>query len=346
MKKKIVLIVLVVIIAACGILGYTYYRRILAVNVKLKPGQTFELLIPTGADYNAVLDSLTSNDILKHVKTFEWVADKKNYPSLVKPGRYVLVPGMTNNELVNKLRSGDQSPVQLTLHNISGIYELSGRLAETLEGDSLSFLNLLRSDESLSAFGVSSNTVTAYFLPNTYELWWNTSPTALLKRMRQEFDRFWNEERQRKAEKLKLTPIEVVTLASIVEKETNRNDEKPSVAGLYVNRIHKNMKLQSDPTVIYGIVQDNPHTKITRVYYKHLRYDSPYNTYMYPGLPPGPIKIPELSTVDAVLNRQKHEYIFMVADPDRPGYHTFARTLAEHERNRRKYIDWANRNGV
>ncbi|AEV32019.1 conserved hypothetical protein, YceG family [Owenweeksia hongkongensis DSM 17368] len=346
MKKKILLIVVVAVLVACSILGSLYYKRILAVNVKLKPGQTFELFIPTGSDFTAVRDSLVSNDILKNTNTFEWVADKKNYPSLVKPGRYVLVPGMTNNALVNKLRSGDQDAVQLTLHNISGIYELSARLSQTLEGDSLSFLNLLESDESLSAFGVSSNTVSAYFLPNTYELWWNTSPSALLKRMRQEFDKFWNEERQAKAKKLGLTPIEVVTLASIVEKETNRNDEKPTVAGLYANRIKQGMKLQSDPTVIYALLLENPKMKITRVYYKHLRYDSPYNTYMYPGLPPGPIKIPELSTVDAVLNREKHDYIFMVADPERPGYHTFARTLAQHERNRRKYIDWANRNKI
>ncbi len=346
MKKKILLFVIVAALAACSILGFLYYKRILAVNVHLKPGQTFELFIPTGSDFAAVRDSLVANDILKNTKTFEWVADKKNYPSLVKPGRYVLVPGMTNNALVNKLRSGDQDPVQLTLHNISGIYELSARLSQTLEGDSLSFLNLLESDESLSAFGVSSNTVSAYFLPNTYELWWNTSPSALLKRMRQEFDKFWNEERQAKAKKLGLTPIEVVTLASIVEKETNRNDEKPTVAGLYANRIKQGMKLQSDPTVIYALLLENPKMKITRVYYKHLRYDSPYNTYMYPGLPPGPIKIPELSTVDAVLNREKHDYIFMVADPERPGYHTFARTLAQHERNRRKYIDWANRNKI
>ena len=328
------------------VLGYLYWKRILDVNTRMKRNETRVLFIPTGATYQDVVDSLKAGDFLNNYRSFNWVAEKKNYPQLVKAGRYELRGHMTNNELVNQLRSGDQQPLHLTLNNISGIYELAGVLGRKLEPDSLSFINLFKSEESLSAFGVNPQTLTAYFLPNTYEVWWNTSPAAFLKRMRSEFDNFWNDERMKKAEKLGLSPIEVVTLASIVESETVKRDEQPRVAGLYLNRINRNMKLQSDPTVIYAIKMDQPHVQIRRVLNRHLRYDSPFNTYVYSGLPPGPIRIPELSAIDAVLNKEDHSYIFMAADPDRPGYHNFATNLRQHNRNARKYQNWANRQGL
>ena len=344
--KKILGILLILIVLAGLLFGYLYWKRILAVNTTMDENQTKLLYIPTGANFQDVLDSLEAGNILKNESTFKWVAEKKNYPSLVKSGRYELRGRMTNNELINKLRAGDQDPVKLTLHGISGIYDLAGTLSRHLEPDSLSFVSLFRSQEALSAFGVNANTVTAYFLPNTYKVWWDTSPTAFLRRMRQEFDRFWNEQRLARAEKLGLSPIEVVTLASIVERETVREDEKPVVAGLYLNRLERNMLLQSDPTVIYGIRLDKPHVKINRVLYSHLSYDSPYNTYKYPGLPPGPIKIPALSSIDAVLNHREHNYIYMAADPDRPGYHSFASNLRQHNINARKYQRWANSAGL
>ena len=328
------------------VLGYLYWKRVLDINTNMKRNETRVLFIATGATFQDVVDSLKAADLLKNYKTFNWVAEKKNYPELVKAGRYELRGRMTNNELVNQLRSGDQQPIHLTLNNISGIYELAGVLGRKLEPDSLSFLNLFQSQESLSAFGVNPQTLTAYFLPNTYEVWWNTSPTAFLKRMRKEFDKFWDESRSGKAEKLGLTPIEVVTLASIVESETVMPDEQPRVAGLYVNRLERNMRLQSDPTVIFAIKMDQPHLQIKRVLNRHLKYDSPFNTYQNAGLPPGPIRIPELRAIDAVLNKENHAYIFMAADPDRPGYHNFATNLRQHNINARKYQNWANRQGL
>lgn len=344
--KKIIVIAIVALLIIGGLIGYDYYQRVWAVNTVMSEGEERVLFIPTGASYSEVLDSLVALEVLKDLEDFKWVADKKNYPSLVKSGRYVLEGPMTNNELANKLRSGDQDAVKLTLHNISGIYELAGKLGAKLESDSSSFLSLFKSEEALSAFGVEPRTVTAYFLPNTYEVWWNTSATAFLKRMRREFDRYWTPERSEKAEKQGLTPIEAITLASIVEKETVQSDEKPLVAGLYLNRLKKNMLLQSDPTAVYGYKLDYPAEKIRRVYNKHINYDSPFNTYLYQGLPPGPIKIPSLSTVEAVINPAEHDYIFMAADPDRPGYHNFATNLRQHNQNARKYRNWANRTGV
>ena len=334
------------ILIAGLVVGYLYWKRVLDINTQMKRNETRVLYIPTGATYQDVLDSLRAGEFLKNYQTFNWVAEKKNYPQLVKAGRYELRGHLTNNQLVNKLRAGDQQALHLTLNNISGIYELAGVLGEKLEPDSLSFLNLFRSEEALSAFGVNPNTLTAYFLPNTYEVWWNTSPAAFLKRMRREFDQFWTDQRKAQAEKMNLTPIEVVTLASIVESETVQPSEQPTVAGLYINRLRRNMRLQSDPTVIYAIRLDNPQVQIRRVLNRHLRYESPYNTYLNAGLPPGPIKIPELATVDAVLNYEKHNYIFMAADPERPGFHNFASNLRQHNINARKYRNWANRAGL
>jgi len=344
--KKAIIAAFVVVLAVGAWIGYGYYKKVWAVNTTMDSDEEVIFYVPTGATYPEVIDSLQSADILKDLEDFEWVAEKKNYPSLVKPGRYLLKGKMTNNELVNKLRAGDQDPIRITLHNISGIYELAGQLGQKLEPDSLSFLSLFKSSEALSAFGVDEQTVTAYFLPNTYEVWWNTSATAFLKRMRKEFDKYWTESRIQKANQLDLTPVEVVTLASIVEKETVKPDEKPMVAGLYLNRLERGMLLQSDPTSVYGYKLDYPNQVIKRVYNKHIRYDSPYNTYIYAGLPPGPIKIPALSSVDAVLDYDDHNYIFMAADPDRPGYHNFATNLRQHNINARKYQQWANRAGV
>ncbi len=344
--KKVLRIIAALLLLLGLYIGYDYYRKVWAVNTTMKKDEQKVLYIYSGASYQEVLDSLRAKDILRKVDNFDWVARKKNYPSLVKPGRYVLEGKMTNNKLVNKLRAGDQDPIRITLHDISGIYELAGKLGHQLEPDSLSFLTLFESSDALSAFGVDKNTVTAYFLPNTYEVWWNTSATAFLKRMRQEFDRFWTEARLNKAAALELSPVEAVTLASIVEKETVQPDEKPMVAGLYLNRLKRGMLLQSDPTSVYGYKLDHPHETIRRVYNKHIRYDSPYNTYIYPGIPPGPIKIPALSSIDAVLNHSDHNYIFMAADPERPGYHNFATNLRQHNINARKYRNWANRAGV
>ncbi len=343
--KRISAVLIVLLFAAVGAyLGYGYYQKVFQPNTRLD--ENFELLIPSGATFDIVVDSLTENKVLKNMDDFSWVAQKKNYPKKIRPGRYIIKPGLNNNDLVNKLRSGAQDPVKLVLHDISGVYELAGKLSKKLQPDSVEFLEFLKSEERLMPYEVNPLTATAYFLPNTYELYWTLSPEDIMSRMRDEFYRFWTDERLGKAKEMGLTPVEIITLASIVEKETVKSDEKDEVAGLYYNRIKKGMKLQSDPTVIYAINLDFPKRKISRVYFKDLAYDSPFNTYQNRGLPPGPIKIPALSTVDAVLSYARHDYIFMVADPERPGYHNFATTLRGHEINRRKYIRWLNQNGI
>ena len=343
MKKLIVVVVLLLV--AFGLYwGYGYYQKVFEPNTRLD--KNFELRVPEGSSFQSVLDTLSRRQVLDNVESFKWVAEKKGYPQRIRAGRYLIKPGWNNNEIVNKLRSGAQDPVKLVLHDISGVYELAGKLGKKLEPDSVEFLELLTSAEKLKTYEVNPQTATAYFLPNTYEVYWTLSPEAFMSRMRDEFYRFWTDERLRKAREMNLTPVEVVTLASIVEKETVKPDEKKEVAGLYYNRIRKGMKLQSDPTVIYAINMDHPTRTIQRVYYKDLAYSSPYNTYQNPGLPPGPIKIPALSSIDAVLNYAHHDYIFMVADPERPGYHSFATTLRGHEINRRKCINWLNEDAL
>ncbi len=331
--------IVIIILGGYGLfIGFRYYEKIFSPNVEIRGGETFSLYVPRGSDFQILLDSLSVNHILKDTKSFRWLAENERYVENVKPGHYLLKEGWNNKSLINKLKLGSQDPVKLVLNNVKNAYELAGKLSKKLESDSLEFLSFLSNDSILAEYGLDRYTAIVYFLPNTYEFYWNFSPESILKRMKREFDCFWTESRKNKAAKLELTPIEVITLASMVEKETVQKEEMPTVAGLYFNRLKRNMKLQSDPTVIYGINQEFPRRKITRVYFKDLEYDSPYNTYMYSGLPPGPIKIPELCTIHAVLNYEKHDYIFMVSDPERPGHHNFAKTMREHQQNRIKYI--------
>lgn len=331
---------MILIIGFGVIMAFRYYRMVFAPNVQIDGDEDFTVYIPSETVFQQLIDTLTTHDLLRDVEGFIWVAQKKHYAENIKGGRYIIKDGWNNNQLVNKLRSGKQDAIKLILNNIESVYELSGNLAKSLEGDSLDFLNYLQDEYHLKELGLSKATSILYFLPNTYEFYWNSSPQVVMERMRKEYTFFWTEERRNKAENIGLKPEEVVVLASIVEKETVQKDEMAKVAGLYMNRLKRNMKLQSDPTVIYGINQDYPERRITRVLYKDLEYNSPYNTYLYKGLPPGPIKIPELHTIDAVLNYEKHDYIYMVADPQRPGYHNFAKTHAGHRQNSRKYHRW------
>jgi UPF0755 protein len=310
-----------------------YYVRATKPIIHLKERKTTFFFIHTGSGFGAVRDSLAKKGYLSDVETFEWLARRKHYDQHVKPGRYRLVNGMTNNMLVNLLRSGKQEPVRIVIQNVRTPAELAGKIGRHLEADSMQIMNFFKDPAVISRFEFTPATLLALFIPDTYDFFWNTSPEQFLTRMRQEYERFWNSRRIHLADSLQLSVAEVVTLASIVEKETNKNDEKPMMTGVYINRLKKNIPLQADPTVIFAW---NDY-RIRRVLKKHTEIKSPYNTYYHAGLPPGPICLPSIASVDAVLHAVNHSYLYFCAKEDLSGSHNFASSLEEHNRNARKY---------
>ncbi|NME71106.1 endolytic transglycosylase MltG [Flammeovirga aprica] len=305
--------------------------------------------IPHGATIENVSDTLMKYDILSELVPFRFVSKALKYNENVKPGLYVLQPDMTNLEAVRFLRSGAQTPIKITFNNARTIQDVAERITPRLEMTPEQFYDAATDAELLKELGLDSMTVKALFLPNTYEVYWTVSPKQLMRRLKKEYDRFWNADRTSKAEAIGLTPYQVSTLASIVESETIKADEMPKVAGLYVNRLNRNWALQSDPTVVYAAVEVGmvkEFTDVKRVLNKHLEVDSPYNTYKYAGLPPGPIRIPSTMAINAVLNAEKHKYMYMVADADFSGYHHFSKTLTEHNRYARIYQNALNKKRV
>lgn len=327
-KVKIIIILLVVVLFAAIAFAY-----ILLYAPNTSGSKKSYLYIKTGATYSDVITQLEKNKLLKSVTTFKVVASKMNYKKRVKPGKYLLKPGMGNYKLVQLLRSGKQEPVHLVFNNIRTKQDFAGRIAEQLEADSVTILNHLNDKDFMAQFGLNPEDALTLFIPNTYQIWWNTNPDDFFKRMATERDKFWNVDRIGKAKAINLSPEQVVILASIVEKESNKNDEKPVVAGVYLNRLKKGMLLQADPTLIFAW---NDFT-IRRVLNVHKTINSPYNTYKFKGLPPGPIYLPDIKSIDAVLNYKHHDYIYFCAKEDLSGYHNFARTPQEHELNAARY---------
>ncbi len=316
--------------AGAGLLFYLYVH---APNVTLKHREQMHIHIPSGSTYQEVLNLLKEKDILQHPGRFHWLAGQKNYPNRVMAGRFLIFDGMSNNELINLLRSGEQSPVRLTFHNIRTDEELAGRIAAQIEPDSAEIISLLRDPGTIDSLGKDTLTARLLFIPNTYEVYWNTNPEQLLQRMHREYQVFWSQTRRQRAEEIGLSVTEVAILASIVQSETNKAEEMARVAGVYMNRLKSGMPLQADPTVIFA----QGDFSIRRVLNSHLEIDSPFNTYKYAGLPPGPINLPAPQVIDAVLNFEAHDYYYFSAKPDFSGYHLFARTYAEHLANARKY---------
>ncbi len=330
---KILIWVIIVIILVGTSGGYLFYRMIYKPNVWTSDGKNVSIYIPTGSDFDDVKMLLFEKGLIVHRNNFNWWAEKKKYPDLIKPGHYVLKNGMTNDDLIKLLRSGDQEPVKVIFNNIRDINQLAGRISKQIEADSVSIISELTDVEALNTMGLSPENISIIFIPDTYEFYWNTSAKGFVQRMYEEYLGFWNTSRIDQAEKLGMTVPEVVILASIVEKETNKRDEKPLIAGVYINRLDKGWRLQADPTLIYALNDYN----IKRVLNIHKELDSPYNTYKHGGLPPGPICIPSISSIDAVLNNQNDGYLFFCAKDDLSGYHAFARTNTQHNRNARKY---------
>jgi len=310
-----------------------FARKASGTMIRLRGGHERFLYIHTGSGFAAVRDSLVKPGILADREAFEWLSRRKHYVNQVRPGRYRLTDGMSNNELVNLLRSGRQEPVRVAIRSIRTRGELAGLIGKHLETDSARLARLFDDPYSLSRYGTSPLDLFTLFIPDTYEFYWNTSADQLMKRMTRESGRFWTPLRRRQAGSLHLTIPQVVTLASIVEKESNKNDEKPVIAGVYLNRLKKGVPLQADPTVIFAW---NDYT-IRRVLKKHTELKSPYNTYLNTGLPPGPICLPSVASIEGVLHAANHSYMYFCAREDFSGYHNFAVTLAEHTRNAKKY---------
>lgn len=341
MKKLLIVVLLLAMVG--GWWAWDKYDSIYGANVSLDGGEEVELFIYEEDSYEQVESKILAMDILDDADSFIWVADKKSYPDLVKTGRYVIKDGMSNNNLVDMLRAGNQTPIKISFNNVRNLPQLAGKLAQKLEPDSLEFLSTLTDAEIIKSYGFSQETFISMFIPNTYELYWTSTPEAFVKRMANEFKTFWNDTRMAKARALGLSQSEIMTIASIVQAEQSiRPQEWPTIAGLYLNRVRKGMKLESDPTVIFAVGDFG----IRRVLNKHLKVDSPYNTYKNPGLPPGPIRMPDVGAIDAVLNSEDHDYIFMCAKADLSGYHHFSETLREHNRYAREYRRTMNTNRI
>jgi UPF0755 protein len=321
-----------------AIWGYRVYNDLFEKNVE----KSLTLYIPTGATFKQVVDSLKRHAYLRDISSFEWVAKQKHYLQNIRPGAYKLTVGLNNNKVVDLLKSGVQTPVKVTFNNIRFREELSARLANYLEPDSVAFLKVLSDDKIAGEYGLTHESFPMLIIPNTYEFFWNTTPEKFIERMKTEFDHFWNDQRKKKASDLGLTPLQVVTIASILQEETNKNDEKSRMAGVYINRVKKGWLLQADPTIKYAM----GNFLIKRVLKEYLSVDSPYNTYKNAGLPPGPINFPDIVSVDAVLNAEQNNYMYFCAKEDFSGYHNFAVTLAEHNRNAARYQTALNTNNI
>lgn len=295
------------------------------------------LYVPSKASYRQVCDSLRKAGFVNDYR-FDLLAKIRKYPYYVKPGRYILTEGASTSKVVDKLRAGAQDEVHLHFGRARSLSELAAKVGCQIEADSAALMALFMTPERLGRFRLDSapltyETAMACFLPNTYYLHWNTTAEKFLGRMIYEQETFWNGARRDKAAALKMTPLEVITLASIVEMETNKQDEKADIASVYLNRLRKGIPLQADPTVKFAM--GDP--ALRRILKAHLKVDSPYNTYLYRGLPPGPVCTPTAVSIDAVLANKKTSYLYFCAREDFSGYHAFATNLREHNDNARRY---------
>jgi UPF0755 protein len=292
-----------------------------------------DIYIGRNAVYEDVKDTLRRKGVLVNETAFDLLAKRKRYMSSIKPGRYVITDNMSSNDIVNLLKSGTQTPVSITFNNTRTLADLSEKLGKQIASDSAAINNALIDENNYSSEGFTRETIIAAFIPDTYEVYWTITPAGLIERMIKEFRSFWNSERLEKAGKLGLTPVEVSILASIVDDEVLKEDEKPRIAGVYINRLRRNMPLQACPTIKFAL---NDFT-IRRVLNEHLKVDSPYNTYIHTGLPPGPVRSASKEGINAVLNAEDHNYLYFVARYDFSGYHHFSTNLRDHINYANKY---------
>ncbi|WP_283642067.1 endolytic transglycosylase MltG [Croceibacter atlanticus] len=342
--KKLLAITALLGIVILSIFSYNIYTAVFSANTSFSK-DTHTVYVKTGSTYKDVRSQL--QPVLKDIESFDAIAKRKGYISNVKAGKYVLTSGMNNNEIVNTLRIQNK-PVKLRFNNQERIENLAGRIASQIEADSISLLKAMKDKAFLDEHNFTQESALGMYIPNQYEFFWNTTAEDFRARMLREYRNFWNETRTKKAEAIGLTPQQVTVIASIVQKETAKVDERPTVAGVYLNRYKNGWKLDADPTVIYAVKKSNNSwdTVIKRVLYKDLEIESPYNTYKNKALPPGPIAMPDITSIDAVLNYEKHDYFYFVANVQNIGYHKFAKTLMQHNRNKQEYVRWINKQGI
>ncbi len=339
---KILLLIGVLLAIVIVVALFSLRRYIFNPVLNIESGKTELLYIPTGADYDDVLLLLNSKNLLSDEQAFNMMASLMGYKSHVKSGCYELKPSMSARGLVQILRSGSQKPVKVTFNNVRTLESLAGQVSKYIESDSSSILNAMRNSDTLEGWGLSLNEAPSIYLPDSYELWWNVTPSSFVERMHDEYLRFWNDTRLAKADSLSLSPIQVSILASIVEEESNKSDDQRKIASVYLNRLRIGMPLQACPTVKFAL----GNFSLRRITNADTQVDSPYNTYVHQGLPPGPIRIPSKKVIDAVLKADDTDYLFFCARPDGSGMHDFARTLAQHQRNANRYHNLLNKRKI
>lgn len=342
--KKILVIIVLLGAVGMGAFAWYVYNTAFTGNTAFNNKEA-HVYIPTNATIEDVVAEL--EPLIKDKESFYAIAGQKKYSGNIKPGHFIITKGMTNNDIVNTLRSRN-IPINIKFNNQERLEDLAGHISNQIEADSISLLESMRDPQFLKEVGLDKETALSLYIPNTYEFYWNSSAETFRDRMKTEYERFWNESRTQKAKNLNLSKEQVIALAAIVQKETAKIDERARVAGVYINRLKVGMLLQADPTVIYAIKRESGDYNqiIKRVLYKDLELDSPYNTYKYAGVPPGPIAMPDISSIDAVLNPEKHDYYYFVADVTNFGYHKFAKNLAQHNVNKVEYVRWVNSQGL
>ena len=342
--KKIISAIVILVIIGLGVAGY-FYNRLFMPNVEINNSSKTFVYIRSNANFEEVVDSLTP--YLGNVSSFIQVAELKKYPKLIKSGKFEIKNNWSNIELVDHLRGGNQAEIKLVFNYANSIEDMAGKVSKQISADSLEILEYVYSDDFLNKNNFTKESVPAIFIPNTYNVYWNTSAKTFVNRMLGEYKKFWNKKRVSRAKEIKLTPMEVSILASIVQKETAKKSERKVIAGLYMNRLNNNWRMESCPTVLYAIEKESNFTiKRNRLLYADLQMVTPYNTYKNSGLPPGPISIPEMDAIDAVLHYEKNSYFYMNASVDNPGYNVFSKSLRQHNINAKKYQAWLNKQNI
>jgi UPF0755 protein len=339
-KKKNCVTLYIVIVYITGYLAYAGYH--IFYLEKIDVNQKISLYIPPNSTVKDAVDSLLSAKIIKKPDKFLKHLKLSKY-STIKGGHYVVYKNITYRKLVHMLCLGQQTPVNLVISgSIRTKDRLAGILSKQIEADSISLLNVFDDSLFLKELGFTPSNSILLFMPNTYNVYWNRDAKQLFRDMKKEYDKYWTANRLDKLKSLNMTKEDAMILASIVAEESAKYDELPNIAGVYINRLRKKMPLQADPTVKYALNDFS----IRRVLTVHTQFDSPYNTYKYNGLPPGPIRIPEQRVIDAVLNYSKHDYLYFCAKDDFSGYHVFAKTLQQHNQNANAYRNALNRRNI
>ena len=342
--KKIATAIVLFGFIGAGFFSYYIYSVMLVPNTSFNSKEAY-IFVRSDATFAEVRSDL--EPLLKNIETFEALAKQKKYVNNIKAGRFLIRKGMTNNDIINSIRSRNL-PIKIAFNNQHSLADLAARISTQIEADSAALMTAFTDKIFLESHNFTLENALGMYLPNSYEFFWNSSAKTFRKRMLKEYNRFWNTSRLEKAKSIGLNPYEVMVLAAIVHEESKQASEQPRIAGVYINRLKNDWPLQADPTLKYAAYQlpKYKNTVIKRVLNAHKKINSPYNTYMYKGLPPGLIAMPDLTAIKAVLNYEQHSFFYFAADPQNPGYHLFAKTLRVHNQNAEKYQLYLDRQGV